>query len=235
MKRIRTERAKTMTAPRPDPITSWAFVVCAVLSAIGVFLPSFELSIHGWSLGRRTSLSLHQAHEDRDFVRRVLSAYRRSEHRRDLEAITAAKVPTKIADKAHLGDAHDALTSLDDVSDDDIRLADKALTITIWAFLALQALTAGLVFVGNVRGEHRKGYLIAALASAILTCVVAIAIHIGCRQAVWEANDDLGYAALHLASGAYVIPIAAAGTVIAGVVLLVQWRRLTIAAGTPSA
>jgi hypothetical protein len=216
-------------------VTAWAFVVCAVLGAIGVILPSFELDIHGLRLGRKTSLSLYQAHRDRDFVRRALAAYRRYGRRQQLEDLTGAKLPPQLADRAHLGDAHDAMTSLDAVSDDDVKSADRILAIAIWAFLALQAITAGLVFAGNVRGEHRRGALIGALALAVVVAAAAIAIHIACRQVVWEANDDLGYAAFGLALGAYVIPVASIGTVIAGIALLVQRKRLTASARTPSA
>lgn len=192
-------------------VTAWLFVVCAVLAALGVVLPSFQLELRGVSLGRRMSLSLYQAHEDRDFVRRVLAAYRRNRHRRDLEDLTR---------NGRLADAHDAMTSLDAIQDEDIRAADRVLAIVIWAFVALQAITAALVFAGNVRGGHRRGPVIAALALAVVTAAVAIAIHVGCREAVFEANDDLGYAAIALAVGAYVIPIASVATVIAGVVLV---------------
>jgi hypothetical protein len=200
-------------------VTAWLFVVCAALGALGTVLPSFELEVRGVSLGRRASLSLYQAHQDRDFVRRMLAAYRRSSHHRDLEDLTGAKLPAAVR-KAHLDDAHDAMTSLDTISDDDVRTADRVLAIVIWAFVALQVITAGLVFAGNVRGAHRRGQLIAAVALAVVTAAVAIAIQVACREAVFEANDDLGYAAISLAVGAYVIPIASIGTVIAGAFVL---------------
>jgi hypothetical protein len=39
--------------------------------------------------------------------------------------------------------------------------------------------------------------------------VIAVALHIGCREAVWQANDEVGYTTLALGPGAYLLPLAA--------------------------
>src|SRR5437879_5271253 len=143
-------------------LASWAVVVCALIGATGVFLPSLEVEIHGIALGRRTSVSLYQAREDRDVVRRLLAAYRHSKGRRTGEAIAGSSMPRLVKSRLHLDDARDAMSSLDDISDADIRHVGTILAIAIWAFLALEAVVAGLVFVGAVRGAHTKRHLVGA-------------------------------------------------------------------------
>lgn len=210
-------------------VASWAVVICALIGATGLFLPSFELEIRGIALGRRASLSLYQAHEDRAFVRKMLGVYRRSKARSAGEAITGAKLGDRIKSHFHLDDAHDALTSLDEISDEDIHDVGTILAIVIWSFLALELIVAGLVFLGTVRGSHRKAHVIGALVTTVVVVAVAIAIHIACREVAWEANDDLGAGAVGLAAGAYAIPIAAVGGLVAAIALVVQLRRGPVA------
>ena len=210
-------------------VASWVVVVCALVGAAGMFLPSVELQVGGTSFGRRTSLSLYQAHSDREFVRRFVASYGKSSGRRTGEALAAVLLPHAWGrTKGHIDDAHSAMTTLDEVGDDDIKTVYRILTIAIWAFLTLQTIIAALVFGEMTDGTRRRGRLIAALVMSIVVTAVGVAIHLICREAVWQANDNLGYDAIGLAVGAYLIPIAAIGGSIAMVVLLVRSRKLAL-------
>ena len=210
----------------------WSAVACAMLAVIGLFAPSFELRVGGYRVGHHTSLSLYQAHQDRDVVRRLLVAYNHSDRRAAGARLTGEALDHASGRvKSRLGDAHDVLTGLDDVSDDDVREADHILTATILAFLLVNIALIALVGGDAIRGIYRKRRAYIAGAIALLGAVMALAIHIACREVRFEANDDLGRDAIALATGAYLIPFAslcALGAAIAFIVL--SSRRDTQAA-----
>jgi hypothetical protein len=210
-------------------VASWVLVVCAAFAAIGVFLPSIELRVRG-AVIKRADLSLYKAASDREAVRALLAAYRGSQHRK-----TAADVVRKVSPRvtgrarAALDDARDAMETLDDVSDADARHAGIALIAALVALLGLEAIAAALVFVEMMSGRFRRGRHAAALIAALLAAAVGVALHLVCREAVWQANDEVGMSALRLAPGAYVIPIAAIGALITAIAL-VRRRRTVIRA-----
>ncbi|MDB4958538.1 MAG: hypothetical protein JWO36_6107 [Myxococcales bacterium] len=207
-------------------IAAWVFVVCALFGAIGVFVPSFELRVGGFTLGRRTTLSLYQASANREFARKFLAGYHRSAGKRVGAAVTAALMP-RVGKrvKSHLDDVHDAMLTLDDVSDDDAKTGSTALVVTVWVLLALHALMAGLVFTDTAKAEFRRGRVIAAAAVSLVVTVAAIGIHLVSREAVWEANDEIGKDLVELGFGAYMMPVAAIAGFVAISVVLVQLIR----------
>jgi len=213
---------------------SWVFVLCAVLAGIGVFLPSIDLRVDGSVVSKRADLSLYKIASDRELARRLLAMYRGSAHRRVGGKIVRGLSP-RVGGRARaaLGDARDAMDTLDDVSDDDVRTAGIALVAALGALLGLAALAAALVFGALMRagpsrdpaGRDRsagRGRLIAALVAQVVVTAIAIALHLACREAVWEANDEVGRTVLALGPGAYVIPIAAAAGLVTAIALVAR-------------
>jgi hypothetical protein len=209
-------------------VASWVFVVCALVSALGLFVASVDVEIRGHSLGRRTSLSLHDMATDRDFVRRVLARYGHAAGRRYGEALAdvALHRATARAKQLHVDDARDAMSTLDDVSDDDVKSAARALTIAIWGYVALAIAAAIIAFAGTQR-EPSRGRAIAGVALAVVLAAAAIGVHVALREAVWQANDEIGAHAVGLAAGAYLVPIAGAAALAAAIAVLVMQVRAT--------
>ncbi|HEU4732790.1 MAG TPA: hypothetical protein VFT22_33070 [Kofleriaceae bacterium] len=206
-------------------VASWVFVLCAALGAASVFLPSVALVV-GDVAGARAQLSLYKASTDRAQVRRFIAAYHVSAQRQIGARILHKLTPrTSGRPRAALEDARDAMATLDEVSDDDVRTATTLFAVALWSLLGLDVASAILVFSELMRGRHRRGRLALALAGAVIGTAIAVAFHVACREAVGEANDELGRAALVLASGAYVLPAAALGSLVAAIVLVAKRRR----------
>jgi hypothetical protein len=117
------------------------------------------------------------------------------------------------------------MDTLDDVSDDDVRTAGIALVATLCVLLGLDAAIAALVFGAVMRGSYRRGRFVAALVAQLLVAAIAIALHIACREAVWEANDEVSRTVLTLGPGAYVVPIAAVAGLVTAIALVARRRR----------
>ncbi len=202
--------------------------MCTTLSVIGVFLPSVELPVTATTIAKRTSLSLYQANTNRDLVRKVVMNYHRSSSRPIGAALIGVMSPRSGGKlRGYLGDARDAMDTLDGVTDDDARTLGKVLAITVWTFLGLHLVMGGLVFAEAMRVHgFRTGRIVAALAASVIVTALAIGIHLACKQAVVEANDEVGRDVLDLAIGAELIPIAAIAGLIAVIVLLVQRLRI---------
>lgn len=206
-------------------VVSWAFVLCTLLGAIAAFLPSVELGSQ--VIGRHVKLSLYTASTDRAAVRKLLAVYHASEARQtggELVRAVSPKLRGRAA--AAIGDLRDAMDTLDDTSDDDVRTAGTIFTIALWTLLGLDALMIALVFRQLSRARYHRGALIAALVLSVLAAGVAVALAIACRVAVWEANDAVGATVLTLAAGAYVLPLAAIAGLILAVVLVILRRKL---------
>lgn len=208
-------------------IAAWAFVVCAVLSITAIFVPAVELQLGGGAVARKTSLSLYQLSTSRDLVRSYLRAYKRTPGKKLGEGLAGALMPRVGKGlRGHLDDVRDAMTTLDDVDDRDVVLVGRILTATVWTLLALLAVMAGLSFADTMRGVFRRRRAIAAVALGLVTSAIAIAALLALREAVWQANDELGRALVATAFGAYMLPVAAIGALAAAVVQLVQLVRL---------
>jgi hypothetical protein len=91
-----------------------------------------------------------------------------------------------------LGDARDAVDTLDDVSEDDVRTAGTWFAVALGVLLALDAAIALVVFTQLMSGAYRRSRMVAALVGSVLVAAIAIALHALCRVAVWEANDEIG-------------------------------------------
>ena len=204
-------------------VASWVVVLAAVVGAVGVFLPSIELQLAGKAVSRRTQLSLYTASRDRELVRKLVIAYHASSQRQ-LGGEVLRKVTPHVGGRVRsaLDDARDAMDALDDTSDDDVRSAAIVFTAALAALLALDGLMILLVFPQLMRGAFRRGPVVAALAASVLAAAIAVALHVACREAIWQANDEVGRTTLVLAAGAYVIPLAAITGLAAAIALLVR-------------
>jgi hypothetical protein len=199
-------------------------VLCAALGIVGAFLPSVELTLRGQAVSERTQVSLYEASANRERVRELMDAYRRSA-RRELggDLLRAASQRTSGRLRGAIDGARDAMDTLDHVGEDEVRTAGTLFTVTLWSLLGLEALIVVLMFPQLIRGSYGRGRLVAALATAVV--VAAIALHAACREAVAQANAELGRTTLVLAAGAYVIPLAAVAALVAALILVVHAGR----------
>lgn len=207
-------------------VAAWLLVACAMLGAVSLFVPSFELQAHG-RISKRAELSLYAAGQRREVMRRMLAGYRSTSHRKlGGEAVRKAAPRAGGRTREALEDVRDAMDTLDGLTDDDVRTAGIGLVAAVWTLVGLEAVLAGLVFVGLVRSGHRRGRLIGALIVAVVVAALASALHVGVQLAAWEANDEVGRNVVALAPGAYLLPAAALlGLVLAiGLVAKRAWR-----------
>jgi hypothetical protein len=211
-------------------VACWVLLLCTALGAVGVFLPSVEIGA-GAAISRRTRVSLYTASSERETVRRLLAAYHMSGKRElggDMLRTASSRVGGRL--RGAIEDARDAMATLDEVSDDDVRTAGTVFTVTLWALLALEAAIVLLVLPQVMRRVYRRGRLVAALIAAAAVAAIAIALHAVCRETVWQANDELGVTTLRLAVGAYVIPLAAIAGLAAAALLVLRARREAVGA-----
>ena len=184
-------------------VVSWLFVLCALAAATGVFMPCLEVTAIKTKHG---SLSLYDAASHRAVAARVLAAYHKS-HSRALAELLSGKVLSHVKNE-YLGDAHDAMTTLDDVSDQDIQHAGTGLVVVIWLFVVLQAL-AGLLVLGQLVGDvWRRRRLLAIVGIALVNAAIGVALHIVCKEAAFEANDEIGKTIIAEGPGPLVMAVA---------------------------
>jgi hypothetical protein len=208
-------------------IACWLFVVSAVLAALGMFMPAVQLEVGGAVLSRRTTESVYQIQAGEGFARKLLARYQASK-RMHVGKRIASKVMPHVGKtlKGHLDDITSAMSTLDDVSDDDVKTAAKAIAITLWTFLGLAIVGIVLVFTDLVSGRYHKSRMVISMIISLLLAVAGVALTIVLAIAAAELDDDLGFDVVHLAVAAYVIPAAAVGSFVAMVAALVARSRM---------
>ncbi len=207
-------------------VFAWIAIACAALAISGVFLPALDVRAEGVRV-KRASLSLYRATRDREAARVLLGRYARwgGKHYGEAAADAALKHAKAGASRLHVDDARDAMSTLDELSDDDAREAGLAIAAVTWGFFALEAIVLALVFGDTMRGAYRRWRAHVAAALALVGAAVGVAVLVGAREAAWQANDALGAGALEAGTGAYVIAIGAVGALAGAVALSVQlWR-----------
>jgi len=204
---------------------AWSLIVCLAVAALAVFLAGIELRVAGVAISHRTELSLYQIAGDRELVRRAVVEYHRHASRGTGKAVLAALVPrTRGAIRDAADDDHSALDTLDEISERDADHAGIALRTAVWGFLALCALAAVLVFPDLVAGELRRRRVVLALIVALLLAIVGVAFHLGLREAVWQANDEVGHTVVGLGAGAWALAIGSVGAFASAVVVVIAGR-----------
>jgi hypothetical protein len=182
-------------------VVSWIFVVCAFASATGIFMPSLELTLVRSKYG---NVSLYEVSTHRALATKLIAAYHKSRGR----ALT--EILLEHSKNEYAGDASDAMSTLDSVSDRDVRTAGTALVAILWAFLALQAVM-GLLVLGSLVGDvYRKRRLVLVAALSAVSTAIAIGLRLVCGEAVFQANDEVGRTVLGVGPGATVMVVASA-------------------------
>jgi len=202
-------------------LASWIFIVCAVVTALSVFMP--VLAVGGSTIVlKRQTLSLHGAAENRKLVRKLLAASRHS-HALKLGSVALGKATPHAGGrtKDYLEDASDAYDTVSGISDDDVKQAGRGLLALTWILIGLCAAMTALVFFDVVGGVFHRGRIIGALIISLIVAALCVAVRIGLGMVVFEANDELGAAAVSLGGGALVMPLAAISAVLFCVGLLV--------------
>ena len=206
-----------MTAVR---VVSWLFVLCALASATGIFMPSLEIQVVRTKHG---SVSLYELGTHRALATMLIAAYHKSRGRALGEALTGMVL--RHSKNEYVGDASDAMTTLDEVSDQDVKTLGTVFVVTIWVFLALQAVM-GLLVLGSLAGDvYRKRRLLLVAGLSLVSTAVAAVLLVVCREAAWQANDELGTHNVVLGIGAYLLPVMACGALVAISCAIVLQRR----------
>ena len=207
-------------------IAAWAFVACTVLGIVGVFVPVVELRVEGVAVIKKGALSLYQASNNSELVRRFISGYRKNSKKKYGAAILGALQPhARGKVKGNLDDVHDAMDTLDSVQDDDIVSGARVFKIGLWAFLSLHVIMGLVIFGSVMNGVFRTRMLAIAGACSLLVTAISIGIYWACGEAVFEANDELGVDFVGTSIGALLIPIAAGLGLAAMTVLVVLWLK----------
>ncbi len=186
-------------------VVSWIFVVCAFASATGIFMPSLEVVV---VRSKHGSVSLYELGTHRALATRLIAAYHKSRGRTLAEALTGAVL--KHTKNEYVGDASDAMSTLDTVSDKDVETLGTVFVVTIWVYLVLQAVM-GLLVLGSLVGDvYRKRRLVAVTAMAVISTAIAAGLRIVCGEAVFQANDEIGRTVLGVGPGATLMIVASA-------------------------
>ena len=182
-------------------VVSWIFVVCAFASATGLFMPSLEVTLVRSKYG---NVSLYEVSTHRALATKLIAAYHNNRGR----ALT--EILLEHSKNEYAGDARDAMSTLDSVSDRDVRTAGTAFVAILWAFLALQAVM-GLLVLGSLVGDvYRKRRLVLVAVLSAVSTAIAIGLRLVCGEAVFQANDEVGRTVLGVGPGATVMVVASA-------------------------
>jgi hypothetical protein len=181
------------------------FVLCAFFGAIGLFIPSLEVEVGGMAI-KKTKISLYTMSAKHELVEKMFARYHRMPGRGLGRALAGALIP-KVGKRIGgvLDDAKSAAETLDDISDHDVGLGGKALVALVWIMLALYVFGGMIVFGETMREGWRGKRLFGASAIAVILAILAIGVHLVCREAVWEANDEIGAPLLAIAPGQYLM------------------------------
>lgn len=201
-------------------VVSWLFVLCALAAATGVFMPCLELTAIKTKHG---SLSLYDAASHRAVAARVIAAYHKS-HSRALGELLTGKVLKHVSNET-LGDVHDAMTTLDDVRDQDIEHAGTGLVVVIWLFVVLEAI-AGLLVIGQLVGDvWRRRRLLAIVGIALVNAAIGVGLHVVCKEAAFQANDEIGKTIVGEGPGPIVMAAASVVGLVAAIAVAVGRLR----------
>lgn len=201
-----------------------AAIVLAFFCMVGVFLPAGRLDLGGKYAAGHTSRSFFQIGKSTGAVRTFVARY---------QASTAKRIGAKALDKVapHLpgrlrgdaGDVQDAMTTLDDLRDEDVKLVGRIVATTMWSLLALNLLVIALLY-GTT--EHtRRLRVAAALAVSLVTALVAVAVCLVLRTVVAEANAEIEAPLFALRGGAYIMPATAVASFLATIAWFVFYLR----------
>ena len=204
----------------------YCIFMSALMIATSVFLPYVQLSFGGISIGKSTSMPLYGAVSNYGFVERIVTE-------------TDTSVPERIADAllAKAGSRSNPVTdglrdfrsTLQDVKE----AKEKAQLDTIGTvlrgvgigFLLALAVIAYLVLqtLSQTSPRPARSFWTAVLMG--LVAIIGIALFVAVREALVLGNEELGAAALSLASGAYLMTAACLTGAVAAIAAFIVERR----------
>jgi hypothetical protein len=202
----------------------WAYLVCAFICIVAVFLPAGEMTLGPPLLAKHEALSFYEVANSQETVESVLKKYRGSGSRA-VGAVVLGKVSPHLKGRAASGasDVRDAMDALDSLKDEDVKTVGTIATAAMWTLIALQIVAALLLFgVATVTSRLR---VVAALLAAALSAAIGVAILLVLQRVVLEANKEVELDMFSLRVGAYLIPIAACAGLAAAIAVLVLQTR----------
>jgi len=209
---------------------AWLSIAFAVVSALAIAMPGLELQISGVSLGKRASISLYTAAKDRDVARALLEKYHATGSRKlgEKAADMVLEHASKHAKKAHVDDARDAMSTLDDVNDSDVKVAGHALVGLTFGYPLLVVTMVLLLFGATNESTFTLRRAIGGLVLGVLVAAAAVGVYFGWSMVVAEANDEVGATLFAMGVGAYMMPVCA-GIALAGAIatLVLRAKRNT--------
>ena len=154
------------------------------------------------------SVSLYELGTHRALATKLIAAYHKSRGRALGEALTGAVL--KHSKNEYVGDASDAMSTLDSVTDQDVKTLGTVFVATIWLYLLLQAVMGVLVLGSLVGDVYRKRRLVAVVAMSAVSCAIAVGLRLVCGEAAFQANDEIGRTVLGVGPGATLMVVASA-------------------------
>lgn len=208
-------------------VVGWIFVLCCLTGAAGLFMPALGVDNMPGFLSKKTSISIYTASTKREVAARVFAAYHKAPGKGIGHAIAKALIPrTGKTLGGFLDDVDSAASTLDEVSDSDIGIAGKALVAIVWILLALDVVAAIAMFrIAMDEAAPRPKRILVPLALSVLIGILVTGVMLVCREAVWQANDEVGKAILTVRGGAYLMLVTAIGAVGSAIAFLVMARR----------
>jgi hypothetical protein len=202
----------------------WVYIVCAFICVVAVFLPAGEMTIGKGAVAKHENVSLFQVADSQGTVESVLAKYRGSKARKVGAAVLGHVAPHlkgKVAEGA--SDVQDAMDALDSLKDEDVKKVGTITTATMWTLLALQVLTAILLF--GLTTMTSRWRVVGALVATAVSAAIGIAILLVLQRVVAEANQEVELEMFALRVGAYLIPVAACAGLAAVIAVLVLQSR----------
>lgn len=207
-------------------IAGWVFVACCLLGIVGLFTPAIKLDGAPGFVAKYTGVSLYTASTKTELTKKIFAAYHRAPGKGLGHAVAKALIPrTGKRLGGLLDDIKGAAETIDEVSDEDIGLAGKALVATVWILLVLNVLAGATVFAEAMssRAPRMKRLVIGTLA-ALVIAALAVAIQLVAREVVWTANDELGKPLFTLGVGAWLILVGGVGAFASGLGFIIARR-----------
>ncbi|MEZ4402952.1 MAG: hypothetical protein R3B06_23220 [Kofleriaceae bacterium] len=190
----------------------------------GVFAPAGQLD-PGGPLSRLTrTRSLYQLGKSTDAARQFLASYHASAAKRVGERVldkVAPKLPGRVA--GHAADVQDALSTLDQLHDDDVKTVGTIVAVTMWSLVGACVILLVLVYGLGVTSTRAR--VAGAVIVAVVVAAIAVGVYLVLARVAVEANAELGRPMISLRGGAYLMPIGALVALVGTVASAVAYAR----------
>ena len=184
--------------------------LCLVLVATGLFMPYVQLSIGGIALGGNTSIPLYGAASDVELAQSMAARIEASPAQRIADGLLSKLGRGSSKLSSRIADVQSALQDVREVHEEsEINSVGSVIKISRNLFIGILVLLAWLVLQGmSQRSPNRRRAIFTAVLMTILG-LASIALFFGVKEGLALANEEIGASLLSLASGAYMMLIAA--------------------------